>query len=257
MGIDVSNWKSSADPKYCYEYSYQTPKFSVISMNFSALKQDGGAIYWEFNKFSFLEDRPSKVEERRARDLVRAVERAAYESLPVRLIVFESANKRVRFRTLDPKSWAVVRRNTITGDYVLQRGVLPVELEPDAEAEAHGFKEGERRLWYRYHRKREARLRAEKIKDALAKNQGRLLCEVPGCGFNFVTRYGGIGEGFAHVHHKAPLSDSPDEGRTVSVNELAIVCPNCHAMIHVGGECRPLEALIAEPLGSDEQSNAL
>ena len=43
--------------------------------------------------------------------------------------------------------------------------------------------------------------------DAIAASpDGHLLCEVPGCGFDFETRYGRIGRGFAHVHHKIPLS---------------------------------------------------
>ena len=245
VGIDVSDWKSAADPRYCYEYSYRATGFDIISMNFSALEQEDDTIIWKFNESKFLENRELKIEERRASNLVRAVEHAASEGLPIRLIVFESANKRVRFRTLDSENWAVVSRNTATGDYVLQRGAFPVELgELDTESKALGFKEGEKLLWFKFHRKREARLRAAKIEDTLAKNHRRLRCEVPGCGFDFVDRYGEIGKGFTHVHHKTPLSAAPDEGREVSIEELAIVCPNCHAMIHVGGECRPIGALI-------------
>jgi 5-methylcytosine-specific restriction protein A len=93
-------------------------------------------------------------------------------------------------------------------------------------------------------RKRERQLRTKKIKDALAKNKGRLICEVPGCGFDFFQRYGDIGHNFTHVHHKDQLSKAPKSGKKVTLADLAIVCANCHAMVHVGGECRELDTLI-------------
>jgi 5-methylcytosine-specific restriction protein A len=195
-----------------------------------------------------LNNRKTQVERRRAGNLFQAIEGAANEGIPIRLVVFESAQNRVQYRTLDQAHWAVVIRDFNTGDYVLRRGALPVNFDkPDNEAAVLGFEEGQKLMWFKAHRKREARLRASKIKEALDKNHGRLLCEVPRCGFDFVERYGELGTGFAHVHHKTPLSEGPDEGRIVSLQELAIVCPNCHAMIHVRGECRPMEALIPAP----------
>jgi 5-methylcytosine-specific restriction protein A len=41
-----------------------------------------------------------------------------------------------------------------------------------------------------------------------------------------------------------PLNKAPKEGRKIFLKDLAIVCANCHAMIHRNGECRPLEGLI-------------
>jgi 5-methylcytosine-specific restriction protein A len=94
------------------------------------------------------------------------------------------------------------------------------------------------------HRRREAALRKKKLLASLIENDGVLRCEVPGCGFDFKARYGKLGEGYAHVHHKQPLADAPSEGTKTSLKDLAVVCANCHAMIHVGGECRPLGGLI-------------
>ena len=90
------------------------------------------------------------------------------------------------------------------------------------------------------HKKREQWLRDAKIKDALSK--GALRCEVPDCGFDFKERYGALGDGYAHVHHTNPLADytGPQETR---MSDLAIVCANCHAMIHRGGESRSLEEI--------------
>lgn len=99
------------------------------------------------------------------------------------------------------------------------------------------------------HRKREQRLRAAKIAQAIAQNKGCLVCEVPGCEFDFSRVYGALGAGYAQVHHLHPLGDSK-KVRSTRLKDLAIVCANCHAMIHRNGECRPLERLVAHPSGA-------
>ena len=121
-------------------------------------------------------------------------------------------------------------------------GLSPVSAIDEAMARVEGF---EGQLTYRYslHRKRESKLRAAKIEQSLSKN-GDLTCEVPGCGFDFAKTYGAMGEGYAQVHHLVPLSEAPSTGHSTTLDDLAIVCANCHAMIHKGGECRPLEGLI-------------
>jgi hypothetical protein len=78
----------------------------------------------------------------------------------------------------------------------------------------------------RYERKREI-IEAKK-QDALRKNGG-LVCEV--CTFNFEDVYGSRGREFCEVHHIRPLSDVQTETQT-RLDDLAIVCSNCHRMIH-------------------------
>jgi hypothetical protein len=104
--------------------------------------------------------------------------------------------------------------------------------------------EGELRQLFIAHRKREAKLRAAKIRRALAQGNGHLRCEVPGCGFDFLKRYGEIGRNYAVVHHTKPLASLSKRGEKTSLEDLAIVCPNCHAMIHRGGQCRPIDSLL-------------
>jgi HNH endonuclease len=58
---------------------------------------------------------------------------------------------------------------------------------------------------------------------------GRLVCEA--CGFDFSAFYGKLGEGYCEVHHKIPLA-SLDGKRVTKLDDLAIVCSNCHRMIH-------------------------
>jgi len=67
--------------------------------------------------------------------------------------------------------------------------------------------------------------------------------KVPGCNFDFETIYGELGKDFAHVHHLKPLADRESPSET-SLDDLAVVCTNCHSMIHRGGKCRSLGELI-------------
>lgn len=115
-----------------------------------------------------------------------------------------------------------------------------------AETAAEGPNSGLEGGWkvaMRRHRLREKRLRKRKILEVLRRENGRLRCEVPGCGFDFLAIYGELGREFAHVHHKNPLSDRAG-AEVTKLDDLAIVCANCHAMIHRGGRCRPLDGLI-------------
>ena len=46
---------------------------------------------------------------------------------------------------------------------------------------------------------------------------------------------------------RAALQPLSETGPTDTLLEdLAVVCANCHAMIHRGGECRPIASLISE-----------
>lgn len=77
-------------------------------------------------------------------------------------------------------------------------------------------------------RERSAKLVAAKKRDVLRRD-GKLACEA--CGFCFLTVYGTVGDGFIECHHRRPLSELTATGRT-SLEDLAIVCANCHRMIH-------------------------
>jgi 5-methylcytosine-specific restriction protein A len=52
------------------------------------------------------------------------------------------------------------------------------------------------------------------------------------CDIAFEERYGVIGQGFIHVHHKRPLATLAKRYRLNAVKDLAPVCHNCHAMLH-------------------------
>jgi 5-methylcytosine-specific restriction protein A len=56
------------------------------------------------------------------------------------------------------------------------------------------------------------------------------VCE--GCGVNFAKRHGGLGSKCLVVHHKKQLKDT-DQPVETKLSDLAVVCANCHMMIHV------------------------
>lgn len=58
---------------------------------------------------------------------------------------------------------------------------------------------------------------------------GRLVCEA--CDFDFAAVYGTRGDGFAECHHILPIAQSAP-GRRTRLSELAVVCANCHRMLH-------------------------
>lgn len=61
------------------------------------------------------------------------------------------------------------------------------------------------------------------------------------CGFSFLAVFGHEAEDFIHVHHLKPLAEIGIEYEVDPVNDLRPVCPNCHAVIHLGGRTRSLE----------------
>lgn len=68
----------------------------------------------------------------------------------------------------------------------------------------------------------------KKIKENAFKNNLMLNCEV--CKFSFYKEYGDIGKGFIEAHHITPLSKSRET--KVTKNDIALLCSNCHKMIH-------------------------
>jgi 5-methylcytosine-specific restriction protein A len=65
--------------------------------------------------------------------------------------------------------------------------------------------------------------------DAVMRETGRLACEA--CDFDFQEFYGDVGLGFAECHHTLPLSEAAGQRKT-RLADLAIVCANCHRMLH-------------------------
>jgi hypothetical protein len=80
----------------------------------------------------------------------------------------------------------------------------------------------------RQHLKRErARWLVRQKKQEVLQATGSLACEA--CGFDYAKVYPKLGEEFCEVHHRVALTEGK---RRTKLSELAILCSNCHRMIH-------------------------
>lgn len=103
---------------------------------------------------------------------------------------------------------------------VLKRGLSP-SADFVATQEVQHFKEGGRR--YVTH------LMAERSREAVkAVKQSRSWeCEI--CGTDFQRRYG---VAYIEAHHKVPISTYSSR-YIVRLEDLALLCPNCHKAVHI------------------------
>lgn len=264
-GIDVTDWsnfkggsaKAASNPRYCYEWSFMNDNIIVLNLWFDQLFFKNEKIYREINMRALSKKYSKPIWKKRARRMDNAIRRAYESQIPVRVIVGSRTRSasddqnqepsKTTKRLLDTVEWAVATYDITTGNSVIERGLIPAipldELQLLDQNEIE-FAEGKLKERLIKHRKRESRLRRMKIDEALHKHSGHLICEVPNCNFDFLKTYGPIGEGYAQVHHKIPLNEAPPEGRNATLEDLAIVCANCHVMIHRNGECLPMETLI-------------
>lgn len=68
-----------------------------------------------------------------------------------------------------------------------------------------------------------------RAKERFKKENGRLFCQV--CGFDFEKTYGNIGKDFIEGHHTIAVSEMSTDHIT-RVEDIAMLCSNCHKMIH-------------------------
>lgn len=106
------------------------------------------------------------------------------------------------------------------------------DIDPDFSAP-----EGKEKVLSHRRRERSRQLVQLAKKSFLAKHH-RLFCQV--CEFDFERTYGE--HGFIEVHHLIPLKDLKDGQRT-KLSDLAMVCPNCHRMLHRGSPWPTIEEL--------------
>jgi hypothetical protein len=105
------------------------------------------------------------------------------------------------------------------------RIVQPCSVNEDDE---QSFPEG--KLKYRLHQMKERNHKLSKaVKDARLREVRELLCDV--CGFSFRERYGDLGDGYIQAHHTVAISQLKKETHT-KVSDFALVCANCHRMLH-------------------------
>lgn len=114
-------------------------------------------------------------------------------------------------------------------------------LIPEEEEEGEHFEVQEGAVIYKLHkfRERDTSIVAKK-KDFVFERDGKLLCEA--CEFDFNFKYGELGFKYIECHHRTPLSDFTSTTKT-TLFDLALVCSNCHKMLH-----RKIDSLSVEKL---------
>ena len=96
---------------------------------------------------------------------------------------------------------------------------------PDITQAAEG------RLLTSVHERRERNSKLVRAKKAsVYRQKGNLSCEA--CGFDFLAVFGERGDGFIECHHTRPIASLTDGSKT-RLSDLALLCSNCHRMIHV------------------------
>lgn len=149
---------------------------------------------------------------------------------------------------LESKVWDAYRSDELRlrADAKLIR--LAIEepgIDLGIEDEDEGVAEGD--IIYRLHKFRERApgLAAKKRREVLNAT-GALCCEV--CDVDFNGTFAGRGVGALEVHHISPIALSK-KGRKTKTRDLALVCANCHRMLHRGGliSIEQLRCLLVAP----------
>lgn len=109
---------------------------------------------------------------------------------------------------------------------VVDRLEVAIAIEDDESA----YPEGKER--YSQHRsyERDSNL-AKKAKKKRLHSTGKLQCDV--CSCDFRVMYGELGKGFIEAHHTVPVAKLRGKRKT-NLSEMALVCSNCHRMLHRG-----------------------
>lgn len=114
----------------------------------------------------------------------------------------------------------------VSGDLEMKKRIY--EIEEDEQTKTDSVMEGS--ILYKLHKVRERDASTVKLKkDQVFSTFGKIACEA--CIFDFEEYYGPIGKGFIECHHRSPLSGLKVVTQT-NLSDLALVCSNCHRMLH-------------------------
>lgn len=93
-----------------------------------------------------------------------------------------------------------------------------------------GYSVKEGKVSYRLHKTLERNRKVVALKKAaVLQAHGKLECE--GCGFDFATTYGPRGYGYIEAHH-TNFVHAMQPGDETTPDDLALLCANCHRMVH-------------------------
>jgi 5-methylcytosine-specific restriction protein A len=140
----------------------------------------------------------------------------------------------------------------------LRSAILAVDVAPheidnltDPDLDEASAREGGLLELMHLRRERDRTIRNKAVA-AYKRRNGRVACEV--CGFDFAAIYGFRGENYIECHHKVPLSQS---GATITrISDFALLCSNCHRMIHRTRPWLTVSELIALVRDSSDHLNS-
>lgn len=213
------SWKKG-DRLFCWE---STPGLRVVGLaqitnTAAGLDRDGRRLFG-VRYLTRIFKRPVGIAELRATPVVR--EASFLKSGPAMVLHrLTSEQARALYGIL-------VQLNPGTESVWPDLAGVPLAAElPDVDDSA--VREGGQRMLFHLVRERDKRLIARK-REAVFAETGRLSCEV--CTFDFAEAYGSRGEGFCEVHHVRPLAEVGGARKT-RLADLAILCSNCHRIVH-------------------------
>lgn len=160
--------------------------------------------------------------------------------------------KMMNFRRLDPKFTGAGMKGLVRGNKdeavvweefagdrprlaavaaAIRAAVASDEAPELRTVDDEGIEEAlEGRVLTRLHRSRERNRKLVATKKARTMREaGGLACE--GCAFDFAETYGERGQGFMEAHHTRAVHEILP-GQATRLADLALVCANCHRMIH-------------------------
>jgi len=125
--------------------------------------------------------------------------------------------------SLKEVSWNIFKQYFLADyfDSVVTTDSLTAEVERTSPELS--VSEGKQRLITHLARERNRDIVNQKKSNAI--HGKKLHCEV--CGFSFIARFD---VEFIECHHIEPISESDE--RETTLDDLALVCPNCHRMLH-------------------------
>ncbi|MCI2283333.1 HNH endonuclease [Colwellia sp. MSW7] len=104
------------------------------------------------------------------------------------------------------------------------------EHEIVSEDDESDFPEGSAKFKQHRYLERDSKI-TKKAKAKRLADTGKLECDV--CTLDFEQQYGERGHGFIEGHHTKPVSMLDGKEKT-KVSDIALVCSNCHRMLHRG-----------------------
>ena len=242
-GIDVSDWanfkggekRAATNPKYCYDWSFVEPgRIVIVNLWHASMRERNGVVSIDLNLRESIRRHSNRGGKRvwkmRAEKLDLAIQEAAKNSLPIRVVVNDGKMRvaddpkakasRVDHRLLDSVPWAVTSYDWDTGECTLTRGALAGRIVDQFSVISGPEAAVDRREVSELQFVRDPALRSR----ALERAKGRCeYCMQPG----FTMADGRV---FLETHHVVPLGEG---GPDVEGN-VAALCPNHHSEAHYG-----------------------